>query len=92
MITNEDIPEAGDIFDSEEFDNYVNVELAMERHDYGPEFARFNKRLKEKYSRSFRIAADNQILYTRMSKVEYDDEYKTEMTSNAVSILVNLVK
>ena len=48
MITNEDIPEAEDIFDPEEFDNYVNMELALDRDDDGPEFARFNKRLKKK--------------------------------------------
>ena len=48
VITNEDKPEAGDIFDPEEFDNYVNTEFALERHDDRPEFAIFNKRLKEK--------------------------------------------
>ena len=31
VITNENIPEANNIFDSEEFDNYVNMELAMDR-------------------------------------------------------------
>ena len=30
VITNEDIPEADDIFDPEEFDNYVNMELALD--------------------------------------------------------------
>ena len=46
VITNEDIPEADDIFDPEEFDNYVNMELTLNRHDCGPEFARVNNRLK----------------------------------------------
>ena len=36
MITNEGIPEADDIFDQEEFDNYVNMELALDRHNDGP--------------------------------------------------------
>ena len=48
MITNEDIPEADDIFDPEEFDNYFNMELALDRNDYGPEFSRVNKKLKDK--------------------------------------------
>ena len=48
VITNEDIPEAGGIFDPEIFDNGVNMELALDRHDNEPEFARFNKRLKRK--------------------------------------------
>ena len=36
VITNEDVQEAHDIFDPEEFDNYVNMELALDRHDDGP--------------------------------------------------------
>ena len=38
VITNEEIPEADDIFDPEEFENYFNMELALNRHDNGPEF------------------------------------------------------
>ena len=33
VITNEDIPEADNIFDPEEFYNYFNMELALDRHD-----------------------------------------------------------
>ena len=73
MITNEDIPEAGDIFDPEEFENYVNMELALDRHYNGPEFARVKKRLKDKDVKLIVIAADNPILDTRMYKVEYAD-------------------
>ena len=36
VITNEDIPETDNIFDPEEFDNYLNMELALDRHNYGP--------------------------------------------------------
>ena len=84
MITNEDIPEADDIFDPEEFDNYVNMELALDRHDDGPEFARVNKRLKDKDGIPIGIAADNPILDTRMYEVEYADGYKTAITANAI--------
>ena len=73
MIKNEYIPEADDIFDTEEFDNYINMKLALYRHDYGPEFARVNKRLTEKDGRPIRIAAYNPILDTRMYEVEYAD-------------------
>ena len=61
MITNEDIPEADDIFDPEEFDNYVNMELALDRHYDEHEFARFNKRLKDKDGRPIGIAAEIQF-------------------------------
>ena len=65
--------EANDIFDPEEFNNYVDMELALDRHDNGPEFARVNRRLKEKYGRPIGIAADNLILDTRMYEVECVD-------------------
>ena len=57
MIINEDIPEADDIFYPEEFDNYVNMKFALDRHDNGPEFARVNNRLKYKDDRPIGIAA-----------------------------------
>ena len=85
MITNEYIQEADDIFDPEDFDNYVNMELAMDRHNNGPEFARVKKRSNDKDIRPIVIAADNQILGTRMYKVEYAYRYNTEMTANAIS-------
>ena len=66
VITNEDIPEADDIFDPKEFDNYVNTKLAMVRHDNGPEFSRVNKTIKDKDDRPIRIESDNPILNTRM--------------------------
>ena len=42
---------------------------ALDRHGGGPEFARVNKILKDKYGRPIVIAADDPILYTRMYKV-----------------------
>ena len=60
------------------------MELALDRHDNRPEFVRVDKRLKEKYGRPIRIAADNTILDTSMYEVEYDDGYKTAMTANAI--------
>ena len=36
------------------------MEIALDRHDNGTEFARVNKRLKDKYGRPIGIAADNQ--------------------------------
>ena len=85
MITNEDIPEADEIFDPEEVDNYFNMELALDRHDDGHEFERVNKRLKEKDGRLIGIAADIRILDIRMYVVEYDDGYKTVMTANIIT-------
>ena len=85
MITNEDIPEDDDIFDPEEFDNYVNMELALDRHNYAPEFARIGKRLKDKDGKPIGIAADNPILDKSIYEVQYYDGYKTEITANVIT-------
>ena len=61
------------------------MEPALDMHDYGPEFAIVNKRLKDKDGRPIGIAAENPILYTRMYKVEYANGYKTAMTANAIA-------
>ena len=61
------------------------MELALDRHDNRPEFARVNKRLKDKDGRPIGIAADNPILDIRMYGVEYDDGYKTLMTANTIT-------
>ena len=61
------------------------MELVLDRHADGPEFARVNKRLKEKYGIPIEIAADNPILGTRMYEVEYADGHKTAMKSNEIA-------
>ena len=60
------------------------MELALNRHENGPEFARVNKGLEEKDGRPTGIAAENPILDTRMYEVEYPDGYNTVMTSNTI--------
>ena len=64
MTRNDNIPEADDIFDPEEFDNYVNMELALDRNDDGSEFVRVNKILKDKDGRPIGIAAKNPMQVT----------------------------
>ena len=66
MIKNEDIPEADNIFDPEEFEDYINMELALNRHDDGHAFARVKNRLEDKDGRPMGIEADSTILYTSM--------------------------
>ena len=61
------------------------MELALDRHDNGPAFARVNKRLKDKDGRPIGIAADNPILDTRMYKIEYADGYRTSVTASAIA-------
>ena len=58
------------------FDNYINMDIAMERIEDGPEFVRVIKQMNEKDGRSIGIASDNPILDTCIYEVEYVDRYK----------------
>ena len=73
VITNGDVPEADEEFIPNELDNCVNMKLALDCHNEGPEFAKVTKRLKDKDGRPIGIASDNPILYTRTYEVEYAD-------------------
>ena len=61
------------------------MELALDRHNDGPEFKKVNKIIKDKYGRPIGISAENPILDTSMYKVEYADGYKTATRSNATA-------
>ena len=61
------------------------MELALDMHGDGPEFAIVNNRLKNKDGRPIGIAADNPILDTMMHKIEYADGYKTAMTAKTIT-------
>ena len=61
------------------------MEIAIDRHDDGPEFARVTKRLKDKDGLPIGTASENPILDTRIHEVEYADGYKTAMAANAIA-------
>ena len=61
------------------------MEIAINRHDDGTEFARVTKLLKEKDGLPIGTASKNPILYPRMYEVEYADGYKTAMAANAIA-------
>ena len=88
VITNADIPEADDTFDPESFDdNYLNMELDLDRKGEGTEFVRVTKRLKDKDRRTIGTASNNPILDSLMYKVEYEDGHKVDMAAKAIANL-----
>ena len=85
VITNADIPEADDTFDPEYFDeNYLNMELDLDRQGEGPKFARVTKRLKDKDKRTIGTASKNPILNSQMYEVQYKDGHKVYMAANSI--------
>ena len=69
VITNGDTPEYENKFNPETLDNYVNMELSLDRKSKGPKFATVRKKLKDKEGHPIGIASDNPILDTRIYEV-----------------------
>ena len=67
--------EDDDRFTPDSYDNYINMELALDRGGEQPEYARVKKRLKDNQGRPIGIASDNPILDTIMNEVKYQVKY-----------------
>ena len=61
------------------------MEIDINRHNSGPEFARVTKLLKEKCGIPIGTASKNSILDTRMCEVEYADGYNIAMVANTIT-------
>ena len=62
IINDKDVPEADDNYDPDIYeDTYANLELAIDRGEDGPAFARVTKRLKGVEGRQIGVANDNKI-------------------------------
>ena len=61
------------------------MELALDRGGEQPEYARVKKRLKDNQGWPIGIASDNQILYTRMYEVEYQESHMAALAANIIA-------
>jgi hypothetical protein len=82
---NPSVPEADDEFDPDSCDSYLNMELALERNDTTPEFAKVTKRMKDAAGNPIGAALDNPILDTRLYEVEHLDGHKAAMSANIIA-------
>lgn len=82
---NPDVPEADAEFDPDSYDSYLNMELALERDDTTPEFAKVTKRMKDAAGDPIGTAHDNPILDTRLYEVEYLDGHKAALSANIIA-------
>jgi len=80
-----DVPEADDVFDPNDYDSYIEMELNIDRGGEHAEFARVKKRLKDHRGNAIGIANTNPILDTRMYEVEFADGHKQSMAANYIS-------
>ena len=61
------------------------MELAFNRGDDGPSFAKVTKRLRDAQGLPIGTANDNPILDTRIYEVEYLDGFTTSMAANSIA-------
>jgi hypothetical protein len=84
-FNNPDVKEADDEFDPDSYDNYLTMELLMDRPGADPELARVTKRLKDNNGNPIGIANANPILDTRLYEVEYCDGHKAAISANIIA-------
>ena len=85
LFDNPDVAEADDSFDPDAFDQYLNMELAIDRGGEHPQFAKVTKRLRDKDGKPIGTAHDNPILDSRMYEVEFADGYKQALSANVIA-------
>ena len=85
LFDNGDVLEADDEFDPDSYDQYLQIELAIDRGGECPEFARVIKRLKDYQGNPIGTANNNLILDSRMYEVEFADGHKQAMSANVIA-------
>ena len=69
IISDKDLPEADDFFTPYLYDGYLHMELAFDRSENIPSFAKVTKRLRDAQGLPIGTANDNPILDTCMYEV-----------------------
>ena len=85
VFDNTDVKEDDYQFTPDSYDNYINMELALDRGREQPKYERVKKRSKDNQGRPIGIALENPILDTRMYEVEYQDVHTAALAANLIS-------
>ena len=77
VFSSEDIKNEDYMFDPQSFDQYINIEIALNRDgEEHQKIAWVTKRLKDIHGNPIGKANNNAILDIRVYEVEYDDGHK----------------
>ena len=85
VFDNPDVKEVDEEFTPYLYDNYVNMELTLDRGGYRPEFTRVKKRLKGANRRPIGVDNYKPILDLRMYEVKYCNGYVAAMAANIIN-------
>ena len=86
VFSSEDVPEADDEFDPDSYDNYINMEVQLDKtgEDH-PQLARVTKRLRDNEGNPVGRSNKSPFLDTRQYEVEFNDGQKQALTANLIA-------
>ena len=76
MFDNCDVPETDNKFNPDSYDQYLQIELVIDRGDKHPETTRVTKRLKNHRGNSIGTTNNNPIMDSRLYEIEFADGHK----------------
>ena len=85
VIDDKLVPEVAETWTPDSYDTYLNMELALDRGDEQPSYAKVTKRMKDKDGNPIGTANENPILDSRIYEVEYEDGFKTSLAANVIA-------
>ena len=86
VFSSEDIKNEDDMFDTESFDQYINMETTLDRDgEEHYKIARVTKRLKDIHGNPIGKANDHVMLDNRVYEFEYADGYKEALVANLIA-------
>ena len=86
VFSAEDIPEADDEFEPDSYDNYINMEIALDKSgEDHPQLARVTKRLRDNEGNPIGRSNKSPFLDTRQYEVEFNDGQKQALTANLIA-------
>ena len=85
VFDNTDVKEDDYQFTPDYYDNYINMELALDIGGEQPEYSRVKKRLKNNQRWPIVIASENPILSTRIYEVKYQYSHTAALAANPIA-------
>ena len=86
VFTADDIPEADELFDPDSFDQYINMEVALDRPGVEhPQLATVTKRIKDNDGNPVGKSNKFAILDTRQYEIEFKDGYTEALFANLIA-------
>ena len=86
VFTADEIPETDELFDPDSFDQYINMEVALDRPGVEhPQLATVTKRIKDNDGNPIGKSNKFAVLDTRQYEIEFKDGYTEALSANLIA-------